>query len=71
MLVLTRKPGETVMLGEDIQVKVVSVDGEQVKLGIEAPRALKIFRKELYEAIQLENKAALETQNFNLLDDWE
>lgn len=70
MLVLTRKPGETVMLGEDIQVKVVSVDGEQVKLGIEAPRTLKIFRKELYEAIQLENKAALETQNFNLLDEW-
>lgn len=70
MLVLTRKTGETVMLGEDIQVKVVSVDGEQVKLGIEAPRTLKIFRKELYEAIQLENKAALETQNFNLLDEW-
>lgn len=71
MLVLTRKPGQTVMLGENIQVKVVSIDGDQVKLGIEAPRSLKIFRKELYEEIQKENKAALETQNLSVLDNWE
>ncbi|WP_010286854.1 carbon storage regulator CsrA [Kurthia massiliensis] len=71
MLVLTRKPGETVMLGEDIQVKVVSIDGDQVKIGIEAPRSLKIFRKELYEEIQKENKAALETQNLSVLDGWQ
>ena len=71
MLVLTRKPGETVMLGEDIQVKIVSVDGDQVKIGIEAPRALKIYRREVYEAIQKENEAALEASDLSVLDDWE
>ncbi len=71
MLVLTRKPGETVMLGEDIQVKIVSVDGDQVKIGIEAPRALKIYRREVYEAIQKENEAALEASDLSVLDGWE
>ncbi|RUS55572.1 carbon storage regulator [Kurthia sp. 3B1D] len=71
MLVLTRKPGETVMLGEDIQVKIVSVDGDQVKIGIEAPRALKIYRREVYEAIQQENEAALEASDLSVLDGWE
>ncbi len=71
MLVLTRKPGETVMLGEDIQVKIVSVDGDQVKIGIEAPRALKIYRREVYEAIQRENEAALEASDLSVLDGWE
>lgn len=71
MLVLTRKPGETVMLGEDIQVKIVSVDGDQVKIGIEAPRALKIYRREVYEAIQKENVAALEACDLRVLDSWE
>lgn len=70
MLVLTRKPGETVMLGEDIQVKIVSVDGDQVKIGIEAPRALKIYRREVYEAIQKENEAALEADDCSILKDW-
>lgn len=71
MLVLTRKPGETVMLGEDIQVKIVSVDGDQVKIGIEAPRAMKIYRREVYEAIQQENEAALEACDLRVLDSWE
>ena len=71
MLVLTRKPGETLMLGEDIQVKIVSVDGDQVKIGIEAPRAMKIYRREVYEAIQQENVAALEACDLRVLDSWE
>ncbi len=70
MLVLTRKPGETVMLGEDIQVKIVSVDGDQVKIGIEAPRALKIYRREVYEAIQQENEAALNVTDIDILKEW-
>ena len=70
MLVLTRKPGETLMLGEDIQVKIVSVDGDQVKIGIEAPRAMKIYRREVYEAIQQENVAALEACDLRVLDGW-
>ena len=71
MLVLTRKPGETLMLGEDIQVKIVSIDGDQVKIGIEAPRSLKIYRREVYEAIQQENVAALEACDLRVLDGWE
>lgn len=70
MLVLTRKPGETVMLGENIQVKIVSVDGEQVKIGIEAPKSLKIYRREVYDAIQQENKAALKATDLSILKDW-
>lgn len=70
MLVLTRKSGETVMLGEDIQVKIVSVDGDQVKIGIEAPRAMKIYRREVYEAIQQENEAALNVTDIDILKEW-
>lgn len=58
------------MLGEDIQVKIISVDGDQVKIGIDAPRALKIYRREVYEAIQQENKAALEASDLRALKEW-
>lgn len=58
------------MLGEDIQVKIVSVDGDQVKIGIEAPRAMKIYRREVYEAIQQENEAALNVTDIDLLKEW-
>lgn len=60
MLVLTRKVGESIMIGDGIEVKVVGVDGDQVKLGIEAPRHIKVHRQEVFEAIQEENKAALD-----------
>lgn len=71
MLVLTRKTGETLMLGDDIQVKVISIDGDQVKIGIDAPKTLKIYRHEIFEAIQKENEAAINA-NFDLtmLNDW-
>lgn len=48
------------MIGDGIEVKVISIDGDQVKLGIEAPRHIKVHRQEVFEAIQSENKAALE-----------
>lgn len=70
MLVLTRKPGETLLLGENIEIKVISIEGDQVKIGIEAPKSLKIYRQEVYEAIQQENKAALENTNLNILKEW-
>lgn len=71
MLVLTRKPGEALMLGEDIQIKVIAIDGDQVKIGVEAPKALKIYRQEIFEAIQQENKAALKTLDMSILNDWQ
>ncbi|HBT20193.1 MAG TPA: carbon storage regulator [Peptococcaceae bacterium] len=58
MLVLTRKKNETVVIGSDIFVTVVDVDGDKVKLGINAPRDISIYRKEIYDAIVRENVSA-------------
>ena len=58
MLVLTRKLGETIVIGDDIVIKVVDIHGKQIRLGIEAPTEIKIFRGEIYERIQEENKKA-------------
>jgi len=55
MLVLTRKPNQSIMIGEEIEVSVVEIKGDQVKLGITAPRSVKVHRKEVFEAIQREN----------------
>jgi carbon storage regulator len=61
MLVLTRKPNQSIMIGEEIEVSVVEVKGDQVKLGITAPRSVKVHRKEVFEAIQRENIDAART----------
>ena len=54
MLVLTRKPGQSIMIGDGIEVQVLSVAGEKVRLGITAPREVGIFRNEVYERIDAE-----------------
>jgi carbon storage regulator len=58
MLVLTRKPGESIMLGEQIEVTIVEVKGEQVRIAIQAPREVKVYRKEIYSTILAENLQA-------------
>jgi carbon storage regulator len=58
MLALTRKKGESIMIGDDVELVVLSVQGEQVKLGILAPKTIPVHRKEVYELIQQENIAA-------------
>ncbi|MEW6201246.1 MAG: carbon storage regulator CsrA [bacterium] len=55
MLVLTRKLEESVMIGDNIEIKVISVHGETIKLGITAPRNIPVHRKEVYEEIEREN----------------
>ncbi len=55
MLVLSRKIDECIMIGDQIEISVVDIKGDQVKLGISAPSAVKIYRKEVYQAIQREN----------------
>ncbi|OMC89154.1 carbon storage regulator [Viridibacillus sp. FSL H7-0596] len=59
MLVLTRKKGESIMIGDQIELKILSVDGDQVKLGIIAPKSVIVHRSEVYQAIQAQNKEAL------------
>ena len=58
MLALTRKIGEKIMIGDDIVVTVVDIKGDNVRLAIDAPRSVKIYRAELYDAIIAENKQA-------------
>lgn len=58
MLILTRKTSETIQIGEDIEVSILNVDGDQVKIGIQAPRSVDIHRKEIFEAIQTQNNQA-------------
>lgn len=58
MLVLTRKANQSIMIGSDIVVTVLEVHGEQVRIGIRAPRSVTVHREELYHAIQQANKAA-------------
>ena len=58
MLVLTRKIGESIQIGDDIEIKIVSIKGDQIKLGINAPKNIEIHRKEIYLEIQKENENA-------------
>jgi carbon storage regulator len=54
LLVLTRKPGQSIMIGDGVEVQVLSVAGEKVRLGITAPRDVSIFRNEVYDRIESE-----------------
>jgi len=55
MLILSRKLDESIMIGDQIEISIVDIKGDQVKLGIAAPRNVKVYRKEVYTAIQEEN----------------
>jgi len=61
MLVLSRKKTESIMIGDHIEVKILAVEGDQVKLGIVAPKSVKVHRSEVFKAIQQQNKEALNT----------
>jgi len=58
MLVLTRKVGDAITIGDRIRIKVVEVKGSQIRLGIEAPDDLRIYREEIYEKVQQQNRLA-------------
>lgn len=58
MLVLTRKNGETIKIGDDIEITVISSRNDQVKIGINAPKNIEVFRKEILDKIQSENEEA-------------
>ena len=59
MLVLTRRPGESIVVGEDIVVTVIEIKGGQVRIGIDAPRSIEVYREEIYEQVRQENLSAI------------
>jgi carbon storage regulator (csrA) len=67
MLILTRKAGESLHLGDDIKITVLSVQGKQVKLGIEVPEDMAVYRDEVYQRIKEENRQAMQTSDNDLL----
>lgn len=66
MLVLTRKQNEGILIGDEITVSVISVDGDKVRLGIEAPRSIRVIRQELTAEVGLENRMAARSAFFTL-----
>ena len=58
MLVLTRKPGESIIIGDEIKIHIIEIKGKQVRLGIDAPKKFAIHREEVYFRIQEENRRA-------------
>ena len=63
MLALTRKKGESLVINNNVEITVLDIRGDQVKIGISAPKDVPIYRKELYLQIQKENEAALNVDN--------
>ncbi|BCJ92937.1 carbon storage regulator [Anaerocolumna cellulosilytica] len=62
MLALTRKINESIIIGNDIEISILEIKGDQVKIGINAPKSIPIYRKEIYVQIQEANKEAVESQ---------
>lgn len=58
MLILTRKKGQSILINDDIEIFISAIEGEQIKLGISAPKEVKIYRKELIEAVKENNREA-------------
>lgn len=67
MLVLTRKINEKIIIGDDIEIVLVDIGKDQVKIGINAPRSVKVHRWEVYEEIQKENREASKTTSLDPL----
>ena len=69
MLALTRKKGEALMINNNIEITILEVRGDQVKIGIAAPKDVPIYRKEVYLQIQEENKASFSPEGLDALKD--
>ena len=70
MLILSRKVDERIMIGDEVEISVIDIKGDQVKIGISAPRSIKVYRKEVYQAIQQENIEAVKTKP-SALPEWD
>lgn len=67
MLALTRKKGEALIINNNVEITVLDIRGDQIKIGISAPKDVPIYRKEVYAQIQEENKAALSSEHLDQL----
>lgn len=67
MLALSRKKGESLVVNNNVEVTVLEIRGDQVKLGVKAPREVPVYRKEVYLQIQKENEAAASVENLEAL----
>jgi carbon storage regulator len=67
MLILTRRPGESLYLGDTIKLKVLSIQGKQIKLGLELPEDMTVYREEVYLKIKEQNSLALQASEQDLL----
>lgn len=63
MLILSRKTDQQIKIGENITITIIDIKGEQVKIGVEAPKDVKVFRQEVFNAIRNENAAASSVSN--------
>ncbi len=66
MLVLSRKINQSIVIGDNIEIMLVDIRGDQIKLGINAPKTVKIFRKEVYEEIERQNVEAIKSSSTSL-----
>lgn len=69
MLALARKVNESIVINDDVEVTILEIKGDQVKIGINAPKSVPIYRKELYIQIQKANEDAMNLSNPNALND--
>jgi carbon storage regulator len=66
MLILSRKTNEKIMIGDDISVTVIEIRGDQIRIGVDAPKSVKVYRQEVFDAIKQENQAAAQAPSFRL-----
>ena len=69
MLIITRRPGEKIMVGDDVVVEVIEVSGSSVRIGIAAPKSIPVYREEIWAAVKAENTAAASADVDQLPDD--
>ncbi|MDR1302372.1 MAG: carbon storage regulator CsrA [Treponema sp.] len=61
MLILSRKVNEKIMIGDDISISIIEIQGDHIRIGVDAPKTVKVFRQEVFDSIKSENKAAAES----------
>jgi len=62
MLILSRRINEKIMIGDDVSISIIEIRGDQVRIGVDAPKTVKVFRQEVFDSIKAENKAAVESK---------